>query len=871
MTGKKGRSGRKKATSLVKQTNTAPAVIDKKGQSRASQRKESWDIRARKEAFMRQSDGTQIPMHPRNYIDIVEMSKRDPVTRTCIQFREMEAFRNGLEIKSRFWGKCEQCGFEYEDMPAAFDPVGIDPYDFMKNGIEGCLLCDNGKIKAPDYKEKMFMEETEKCVNLNDKSLLFLLKQLLNHLDVMDDCYLFMDKFYTYDEGDGSLTGTIKGIYKQAPEIMRISEDETGLVGNAEWVCLEHRDHIVDDPNNECNGKHKLNIGLLPMYYAATAFGGMDKEIGYIEGEIIHTNLFYKNGSYGVPPSIALWDYQYGNIRSIKFITSMFDAGQHNQGILAWPGIDQDSIDEMMEEVYEQKAERPHDIPVVSYSGTAKEIPIYIRLMDKLNELEVGTNSTDRVQKIGAFYGVMPIFLADTSTGSGLNNEGEQITVTNKSTLGIQSTFNEEILKPLAKQYGIKDWYWRIKASEEQDLMAFLQQHLQKFQNIKLALELGLKVDLEHKDNSNDFDYKISGIPELVQLFEQGGGNFSSGQSPEQIQNCLDQTIERLRSLHPDWDDSKIQAQAQGACQGKEGQSRGSSTPSQEPTKLEPNPKRQTGNSVAYEPAAKPVKKNVIIRKNIPQSQLIQVLKRAIAKIKEIIEEKIKEASGGGAAATQAAMQAAIPAIAAAIPTILMLVLKDKAQDFVIDGMQAVLKEEAISPGEAPIIPMDVIDKYAFQAFENTKGLLDAFAGLSEELSLSMREVVGDVFKGGTPVSFDEMRKEMNKVVDLSEFRIETIVRTEHQRFYQMGRELEYNALEKEKPGVYKFIWLVRRDKRTSPQCELMDKRQDKEGMPMKELKALLWAVQEELPAKPGWYPSWAAHFNCRSTIMRVI
>ncbi|WP_400153894.1 hypothetical protein [Candidatus Methanomassiliicoccus intestinalis] len=47
---------------------------------------------------------------------------------------------------------------------------------------------------------------------------------------------------------------------------------------------------------------------------------------------------------------------------------------------------------------------------------------------------------------MGSWYGVMPLWQGDVTTSGGLNNEKQQLTISNRSFLEGQRIFNEDIL-----------------------------------------------------------------------------------------------------------------------------------------------------------------------------------------------------------------------------------------------------------------------------------------------------------------------------------------------------------------------------------------------------------------------------------------
>jgi len=107
-------------------------------------------------------------------------------------------------------------------------------------------------------------------------------------------------------------------------------------------------------------------------------------------------------------------------------------------------------------------------------------------------------------------YGVMPLFQADVSTSGGLNNEGLQVTVTNRAVEDGQEVYNKGFFPWLLKQLRITDYVLELVPSEERDEMAELQIEAQKIQNARMMQSMGFDVTL---NEDGDFEYEPTEVP----------------------------------------------------------------------------------------------------------------------------------------------------------------------------------------------------------------------------------------------------------------------------------------------------------------------------------------------------------------------
>jgi len=146
--------------------------------------------------------------------------------------------------------------------------------------------------------------------------------------------------------------------------------------------------------------------------------------------------------------------------------------------------------------------EDPYYIPIVGYDSAGKAAASFLKLMEdpNLDMLEVKKELRERM---GSRFGVSLIFQGDTSASGGLNNEGLQITVTNRAIEDGQGIYNEKVLPWLCQQFGITDYVLQLNPNEEADEMAEKDQLARDISNAKSMWEMGF--DIEYKDGTFEF------------------------------------------------------------------------------------------------------------------------------------------------------------------------------------------------------------------------------------------------------------------------------------------------------------------------------------------------------------------------------
>jgi hypothetical protein len=132
------------------------------------------------------------------------------------------------------------------------------------------------------------------------------------------------------------------------------------------------------------------------------------------------------------------------------------------------------------------KSIRKENIYKKNYSGMiyCVEVPEHAVIVRRFGDIVISGNSV---------YGVEPVFQGDMSTSGGLNNEGLQVTVTNRAAQYGQNIYNNHFFPELLKAMGVQGFTLKLNPSEEQDEMAKLTRQNQSLFNGQIAIKLGLK------------------------------------------------------------------------------------------------------------------------------------------------------------------------------------------------------------------------------------------------------------------------------------------------------------------------------------------------------------------------------------------
>lgn len=453
-----------------------------------------------------------------------------PEARTVVNQLISETFRNRGEWHERFAVRCGACGLEMKNQPKdglcarrscrATVMVGKD--------IVGSLGI------APDDDELSFFNVGRKGaewggvkkVNRSGLSLWQLLRQVAFDLCTVDDAYIICVKKYhlqkTFANGGSYLKLFAEPVelVRGHPNVIRIVSDDYGNRGGVYYQCPAHRSKVYVRPGagvrysnfqpgvgqdlatyegntiphealaSETCPVHEASTGrpcglpLKNIHYVATDAGGAAPKQYYFEDECLHLSYYSPGVLYGVAPVVSLWRHLRSLIKQAEYVQTYFEKRRIPRGVVAVNTPRKEAIKNLKDAVNQQSDDNQHDIPFVAVEGSNQRGWIeFIPFADKLGEMDLQALREESRTVIGAFYGVSHIMQGDTSQGGGLNNEGLQLAVQNRSVEGFQhELFDEKLFPWIAEQFGIKDHEFLLNPSEEKDIAHELQLELMKQQ-----------------------------------------------------------------------------------------------------------------------------------------------------------------------------------------------------------------------------------------------------------------------------------------------------------------------------------------------------------------------------------------------------
>jgi hypothetical protein len=314
-------------------------------------------------------------------------------------------------------------------------------------------------------------------------------KALIRQVEVFDDCWVSI----VYERIEGSDGKLVKELWVEDAKQMRFHVDEYGKF---------RKDHYFDVVTRKTLTKGEIGKGgfkaeRLAYYYDA---GQEEDKIPFARDEIIHFNKYSANARlYGQSPIIGLSKKIETALAIENFQNKIYRLERPPKGFLDIPGHDEESLNRLGEYIAEETRRNPNFIPIISSrgegvsAGQAKFVPV----MPNMDELMALPYLEKINNDINASYGVMPIVTGNTVGVGGLNAEGEQISLFDRTIRETQQCIEMGFIKPLMKLMGIETWRLKFTDINEKNEQQHLANMLQKANIITVLNKLGIKATMD--------------------------------------------------------------------------------------------------------------------------------------------------------------------------------------------------------------------------------------------------------------------------------------------------------------------------------------------------------------------------------------
>jgi len=430
-----------------------------------------------------------------------------------IQTRRDELFRNKFPlVVPRFTVKCEDCGAEYDEDKAY------------------CDNCASGDLRQPDPSQKREAHRLFESVNKEGQSLRELWKMLEDDHGRLGVAALVIKYDYVVAGGDETVLGRPimeegEIIRKDVDELVRADPkrvvpvtDENGRIGGWKWTCPLHRKEAVTDNPGTCP---ECGCELREVRYVEKQHVRSTKyEKYWFEDEVLSYAHFYprQNGIDGLSPVHHIWTKQAILHWMDIYAGAFYDPNSkkypnkfmvvHTTNADAWERNFERAEDEASENLY------ANQIFTNEYATDSQSTP-ELQVVDFMDDELQGQNQEIKKtykSDIRTQFGVTDVFDSELEDAGGLNNEGLQLEVTDRSIAAAQHDLMTGPLDELMKRLNLDDHRLAFVPSQDKDL----DELEQKVGIGERASKAGLEAEWQDDDvDIKDGDFDAEAAPTI--------------------------------------------------------------------------------------------------------------------------------------------------------------------------------------------------------------------------------------------------------------------------------------------------------------------------------------------------------------------
>ena len=373
----------------------------------------------------------------------------------------------------------------------------------VAKGWEYHAVGDTGDKEERKILESLLRDPTRGDADISGMELF---KAMIRQLEIFDDVWVSI----VYDRVQGGEMKEVKQLWVEDAKHMRFHVDEYGRFKDDVYFDVITREFVDKDDKTEGG----FAPAKMAYFYDQ---GGDSAKIPFARDEVIHFNKYSATARlYGQSPIMGLSKKIETALAIENFQNKIYKLERPPKGFLDIPGHDEESLNRLGEYIAEETRRNPNFVPIISSrgegtgSGQAKFVPV----MPNMDEL-MALPYMERINNdINAAYGVMPIITGSTAGVGGLNAEGEQVSIFDRTILETQKCIEMGFFKPLMKIMGIETWKIRfadINVKNEQQALANM---LQKANIITVLNKVGIEATLDKDGNLKLPDNPQVSMPE---------------------------------------------------------------------------------------------------------------------------------------------------------------------------------------------------------------------------------------------------------------------------------------------------------------------------------------------------------------------
>ena len=348
-------------------------------------------------------------------------------------------------------------------------------------------------VDNPSDAQKILLEQILENPSAGDSDIsgAELLKAIVRQLEIFDDAWISLVYDYVADETGQIIGKQLKQLWIEDTKRMRFMTDRFGrFQTDIKFNPITRQ--IVDaaeyDPND--------GTELVPVAYV---FDDEENEIPFARDEVIHFNKYSASARlYGQSPILGLARKIETGLAIEKYQNKIYRLERPPKGFLDIPGHDENGLTRLGEYIAEETKRNPNFIPIIS-SGEGKSGASFVPVMPNMSELEMLPYLDKINADINASYGVMPLAVGSLDGIGGLNSEGEQISMMDRTILETQMCIEEGFFRPLLNLLKITDYEIKFVELNEENEQIKLQNLSTKADIIAKFQQVGILIDMDEE------------------------------------------------------------------------------------------------------------------------------------------------------------------------------------------------------------------------------------------------------------------------------------------------------------------------------------------------------------------------------------
>ena len=407
---------------------------------------------------------------------------------------------------------------QYSSAPDKMDPIYdqfyleylADSYSHLRTVITKLASSTVSKgwkvepiVDNPSEIQKEVLEKLLEDPSAGDSDIsgMEFIKAMVRQIEIYDDCWVSVVYDYVRDES-GELVGKqVKQLWIEDAKKMRFMTDRFGR-----FQDLMRMNPITRKTTNEL---FDPDDGTTTVPVAYVFEDDEEGEIPFARDEIIHFNKYSSSARlYGQSPILGLARKIETGLAIERYQNKIYRLERPPKGFLDIPNVDEKGLTRLGEYIAEETKRNPNFVPIIS-SGESSSGARFVPVMPNMSELEMLPYLEKINSDINAAYGVMPLAVGDTTGIGGLNAEGEQITMMDRTIMETQECIELGFGNKLLQIMKITDYEFRFEEINEENEQIKLQNLSLKADIITKFQAVGIELDL-------DPDGEII-LPEVIQ------------------------------------------------------------------------------------------------------------------------------------------------------------------------------------------------------------------------------------------------------------------------------------------------------------------------------------------------------------------